>query len=87
MKIVVVQGLSLLVLDGFSLIRLMVYGMFSDISTGGQCINYLHQMVLVIGFIEHGWIEDGLNDFNFIKLHWTVHPDREDEWRKNKTHF
>ena len=21
--------------------------------------------------------EDGLNDFNFIKLHWSVHPDRE----------
>ena len=28
--------------------------------------------------------EDGLNDFNFIKLHWTVHPDREDEWRKEQ---
>ena len=25
--------------------------------------------------------EDGLNDFNFIKLHWTVHPEREQEWR------
>ena len=21
--------------------------------------------------------EDGLNDFNFTRLHWTVHPDRE----------
>ena len=42
-------------------------------------------MVLVIGFIEHGWtLEDGLNDFNFIKLHWTVHTDREDEWRKEQ---
>jgi hypothetical protein len=25
--------------------------------------------------------EDGLNDFNFMKLHWTVHPEREQEWR------
>jgi len=25
--------------------------------------------------------EDHLNDFNFIRLHWTVHPDREQEWR------
>tara|TARA_B100000073_G_scaffold343350_1_gene348000 strand:- start:990 stop:1961 length:972 start_codon:yes stop_codon:yes gene_type:complete len=25
--------------------------------------------------------EDHLNDFNFIKLHWTVHPDRGQEWR------
>jgi hypothetical protein len=25
--------------------------------------------------------EDHLNDFNFIKLHWTVHPDRAQEWR------
>ena len=26
-------------------------------------------------------MEDRLNDFNFIKLHWTVHPDRGQEWR------
>ena len=25
--------------------------------------------------------EDGLNDFNFIKLHWTSHPERQQEWR------
>ena len=25
--------------------------------------------------------EDHLNDFNFIRLHWTVHPDREQDWR------
>ena len=25
--------------------------------------------------------EDGLNDFNFMKLFWTVHPDRGQEWR------
>jgi hypothetical protein len=25
--------------------------------------------------------EDHLNDFNFIKLHWTVHPERGQEWR------
>ena len=25
--------------------------------------------------------EDHLNDFNFIKLHWDVHPDRGQEWR------
>ena len=25
--------------------------------------------------------EDGLNDFNFTRLHWSVHPDREQGWR------
>ena len=29
------------------------------------------------------WVEaeDGINDFNFIKLHWSLHPDRDQEWR------
>ena len=28
--------------------------------------------------------EEGLNDFNFMRLHWTVHPDRADDWRKEQ---
>jgi len=32
------------------------------------------------------WVEaeDGINDFNFIKLHWSLHPDRDEEWRKEQ---
>ena len=26
-----------------------------------------------------------MNDFNFIRLHWTVHPDRAEEWRNEQT--
>ena len=25
--------------------------------------------------------EEGKNDWNFIKLHWSLHPDREQDWR------
>ena len=28
-----------------------------------------------------GWCEEGTNQFNWIKLHWTVHPDRTEDWR------
>ena len=28
--------------------------------------------------------EDGLNDFNFMRLHWTVHPEREQDWRDDQ---
>ena len=29
------------------------------------------------------WVgaEDGTNDWNFIRLHWNLHPERNDEWR------
>ena len=42
---------------------------------------YPHRMVLVIGFIKHGLVKRGTNQFNWIKLHWTVHPDRTEDWR------
>ena len=28
---------------------------------------------------------DGSNDFNPIKLHWNLHPDRGQEWRDAQT--
>ena len=28
---------------------------------------------------------DGSNDFNPIKLHWSLHPDRDQGWRDNQT--
>jgi len=51
-------------------------------STGGQCIA-LSTPNGVGNWFHRTWMdsEDGLNEFNFIKLHWTVHPDREQEWR------
>ena len=61
------------------------HGTQQTLSTGGQCINYLHQMVLEIGFIElEKDLRAGTNKFNFIKLHWTVHPDRDESWRREQ---
>jgi hypothetical protein len=56
------------------------------LATGGDCIalstpngvgNWFHRM----------WVgaENGENLFNPIKLHWTVHPDREQDWRDEQT--
>ena len=55
------------------------------LSTGGQCIE-LSTPNGVGNWFHRTWMdtEDGLNDFNFIKLHWTVHPDREQEWRNEQ---
>ena len=52
------------------------------LALGGQCIalstpngvgNWFHRI----------WVdaEDGTNDWNMIRLHWTIHPERDDEWR------
>ena len=66
------------------LIRLKVYGRqrHRRLSTGGQCIA-LSTPNGVGNWFHRTWMdaEDHLNDFNFIKLHWTVHPDREQDWR------
>ena len=54
----------------------------STLSTGGSCIalstpngvgNWFHQT----------WLgaEESTNPFNTIKLHWTVHPERDQKWR------
>ena len=56
------------------------------LATGGDCIalstpngvgNWFHRM----------WVgaENGDNLFNTIKLHWTVHPDRDQSWRDEQT--
>ena len=42
-------------------------------------------MVWVIGFINNGWVlkMERMN-FNTIRLHWTDHPERTEEWRKEQ---
>ena len=58
----------------------------STLSTGGACIalstpngvgNWFHKM----------WVEgeSGANGFNCINLHWTVHPERNQQWRDEQT--
>jgi len=79
------EALSLLILDEAAFID-KIDGIWAaasqTLSTGGQCIA-LSTPNGVGNWFHRTWMdaEDHLNDFNFIKLHWTVHPDREQEWR------
>jgi hypothetical protein len=54
----------------------------STLSTGGQCIA-LSTPNGVGNWFHKTWVgaENGTNDWNTIKLHWTLHPDRGQEWR------
>ena len=82
------EALSLLVMDEAAFIANIdeIWGASQQtLATGGKCIalstpngmgNWFHQT----------WTgaEEGTNKFNFIKLHWTVHPDRGDTWRDDQ---
>ena len=79
------EALSLLILDEAAFIDKIdtIWAAASQtLSTGGQCIA-LSTPNGVGNWFHRTWMdaEDGVNDFNFTKLHWTVHPDREQEWR------
>jgi len=79
------EALSLLILDEAAFIEKIDSiwtAAQSTLATGGQCIalstpngvgNWFHKV----------WIdaEEGESDWNFIRLHWSLHPDRDDEWR------
>ena len=55
------------------------------LSTGGQCIA-LSTPNGVGNWFHKTWVgaEDGTNDWNTIKLHWNLHQERDDEWRKEQ---
>ena len=79
------EALSLLILDEAAFIDKIdtIWAAASQtLSTGGQCIA-LSTPNGVGNWFHKTWTdaEDGLNDFNFTRLHWTVHPDREQDWR------
>ena len=79
------EALSLLVLDEAAFIDRIeqIWAAASQtLSTGGQCLA-LSTPNGVGNWFHRTWMdaEDGVNDFNFIRLHWSLHPDREQEWR------
>ena len=79
------EALSLLILDEAAFIDKIdvIWAAASQtLSTGGQCIA-LSTPNGVGNWYDRRWSEseDGLNDFNLIKLHWTVHHERGKEWR------
>ena len=82
------EALSLLLIDEAAFIKNIDdiwTASQQTLATGGKCIalstpngmgNWFHKT----------WseAEAGTNNFNFIRLHWTVHPDRGDEWRSEQ---
>jgi len=82
------EALSLLILDEAAFIDKIdtIWAAASQtLSTGGQCIA-LSTPNGVGNWFHRTWMdaEDKLNDFNFIKLHWTTHPERGQEWREEQ---
>ena len=79
------EALSLLILDEAAFIEkidMIWTAAQSTLATGGQCIalstpngvgNWFHKV----------WVEaeEGESDWNFIRLHWSLHPDRDERWR------
>ena len=82
------EALSLLILDEAAFIDKIdtIWAAAQQtLSTGGQCIA-LSTPNGVGNWFHRTWAdaEAGTNKFNFIKLHWTVHPDRDESWRREQ---
>ena len=79
------EALSLLIIDEAAFIEKIdtIWGAAQQtLATGGRAL-VISTPNGVGNFFHKTWIgaEDGTNDFNFIKLHWSVHPEREQAWR------
>ena len=79
------EALSLLVFDEAAFIdkieEIWVSAQ-STLSTGGSAI-ILSTPNGVGNFFHKTWVgsEEGINGFNNIRLHWSVHPERDQSWR------
>ena len=79
------EALSLLIIDEAAFIDKIdtIWGAAQQtLATGGRAL-VISTPNGVGNFFHKTWVgaENGTNDFNFIKLHWSVHPEREQEWR------
>jgi hypothetical protein len=79
------EALSLLVFDEAAFIDKIEeiwISAQSTLSTGGNAI-ILSTPNGVGNFFHKTWVgaEDGTNTFNTIRLHWSVHPERDQSWR------
>ena len=82
------EALSLLILDEAAFIDKIepIWAAASQtLSTGGKCIA-LSTPNGVGNWFHKTWVgaEDGTNDWNTIRLHWSLHPERDDKWRKDQ---
>ena len=79
------EALSLLILDEAAFIDkvdVIWTAAQQTLATGGDCIA-LSTPNGVGNWFHKQWVgaEDGTNEFNTIRLHWTNHPDRDQTWR------
>ena len=83
------EALSLLIIDEAAFIDRIeeIWGSAQQtLATGGQAI-ILSTPNGTGNFFHKTWAgaEEGINPFNTIKLHWTVHPERGQEWRDRQS--
>ena len=83
------EALSLLIIDEAAFIRNfdeLWMGLYSTLSTGGRAV--VLSTPNGVGDKYHDLCvksESGENEFNFIKLMWDVHPERDAEWFDTET--
>ena len=82
------EALSLLIIDEAAFIDKIdtIWAASQQtLATGGRAL-IISTPNGVGNFFHKVWTEaeNGINDFNFIRLHWSLHPDRDDEWRKEQ---
>ena len=83
------EALSLLIIDEAALVENLEElwaGLYPTLSTGGSCIA-ISTPKGVGNWFERTFTnaEKGENDFNPIKLPWTVHPERNEKWFEKET--
>ena len=79
------EALSLLILDEAAFIDkidTIWTAAQQTLATGGRCLA-ISTPNGVGNWFHKTWIDaqDGVNKFNTVKLHWSAHPDRGQEWR------
>ena len=79
------EALSLLILDEAAFIDkidIIWTAAQQTLATGGRCLA-ISTPNGVGNWFHKTWIDanDGLNKFNTVKLHWSAHPERGQEWR------
>ncbi len=79
------EALSLLIIDEAAFIDKIdtIWGADQQtLATGGRAL-IISTPNGVGNFFHKTWVgaESGTNDFNFINLHWSVHPERGKDWR------
>ena len=82
------EALSLLIIDEAAFIDKIdtIWAASQQtLATGGKAL-IISTPNGVGNFFHKVWTEaeSGINDFNFIRLHWSLHPDRDETWRKEQ---